>query len=86
METPDVSTLQWVLVGLIAVCCVTGVGLQFFAWRHLKPGIPKYGHKDALFNKKKEYYTDEGMRYVNMQRIVMYAMGFLFMAFLLLGE
>ena len=59
---------------LIGLCCAVGIGLQFFAWRHLKPGIPRWGHKDALFRKKEEYYTEEGMRYVNMQKNLMIAM------------
>ena len=63
------------LVGiLIGIACAAGIVLQFFAWRHLKPGIPRWGHKDALFKKKDQYYTEEGMRYVNMQKGLMYAM------------
>lgn len=76
-----------VLVGLlIGLCCAAGIVLQFYAWRHLKPGIPRYGHKDALFKKKEEYYTEEGMRYVKMQKGLIYIMAPLFIALVVLIE
>lgn len=69
------------LIGL-TLCCVAGIVLQFFAWRHLKPGIPPYGHKDALFKKKDQYYTPEGMRYIEMQKKLIYVMLGLFFLFI----
>jgi hypothetical protein len=72
------DALQIAVILLLALCCAAGIGLQFAAWRHLKPGIPRYGHKDALFKKKEEYYTEAGMRYINMQKQLMYLMAVLF--------
>lgn len=79
MDFGEHSPLQVIAVGLIGACCLAGIVLQFFAWRHLKPGVPRFGHKDALFKKKQEYYTEEGMRYVNMQKTLAYVMAVLFM-------
>jgi hypothetical protein len=68
------SLLLIVSLGGIALCSAGGIVLQFKAWQHLKPGIPKFGHKDSLFTKKADYYTEEGMRYVGMQKQLIYAM------------
>lgn len=84
-----VGLSDFLIVGigiLIGVCCAAGIVLQFYAWRHLKPGIPRFGHKDALFKKKEEYYTEEGMRYVTMQKGIMYIMAPLFLLLVIIIE
>jgi hypothetical protein len=86
MDQDLVTYLQIGIIGLISLCCLGGLVLQIFAWRHLKPGIPKYGHKDALFNKKHEYYTEEGMKYVDMQKLLLYVMGGLLVVFFIVTE
>lgn len=85
--SPDLlEILQAGVLLLIALCCVVGVVLQFYAWRHLKPGIPRFGHKDSLFKKKAEYYTEEGLHYIGLQKQVMYVMLFLFAIFIVTIE
>jgi len=78
MENWEQNPIPYIAFAAIFVCCVIGIVLQFYAWRHLKPGIPRFGHKDSLFKKKDEYYTEEGMKYVNMQKTVTYVMAALF--------
>lgn len=82
MDSGLIELAQMTILGLLALCCVIGVALQFFAWRHLKPGIPRFGHKDSLFKKKAEYYTDEGLHYIELQKRVMYVMLALFFLFI----
>lgn len=86
MSQELVTVLQIALILLVSGCCLGGLVLQLFAWRHLKPGIPRYGHKDALFNKKEEYYTEQGMKYVNLQKILLYGMAGLLVVFFLVTE
>lgn len=86
MSQELVTILQIAIIGLVSACCVGGLILQLFAWRHLKPGIPRYGHKDALFNKKEEYYTEHGMKYVNLQKMLLYGMGGLLVIFFIVTE
>ena len=70
----------------ITLCCIAGIVLQFYAWRHLKPGIPRYGHKDSMFRKRADYYTEDGMRYIEMQKKLTYVMFGLFVIFIVLIE
>ena len=65
---------HYILIFVIAVSCFTGIGLQFLAWRHRKPGIPRYGHKDSFFRKKDQMYTEQGMYYIRLQKKLMYIM------------
>ncbi|MEC9267607.1 MAG: hypothetical protein RLW87_02260 [Alphaproteobacteria bacterium] len=74
MDGSLLEILHIVAWGLLALCCFAGIALQFFAWRHLKPGIPRFGHKDSLFKKKAEYYTEEGLVFIELQKRVMYVM------------
>ncbi|MDF1750966.1 MAG: hypothetical protein P1V34_19055 [Alphaproteobacteria bacterium] len=78
--------IQILLIILLALCCVAGFVLQFYAWRHLKPGIPRFGHKDAMFKKKDQYYTEEGLKYIEWQKRIMNVMFFLFAGFIILIE
>ena len=77
---------QIIMLALLGLCCLAGIVLQFYAWRHLKPGIPRYGHKDALFKKKEEYYEPEGLRYIEMQKKIMYGMAGIFALFIVMLE
>lgn len=72
------ETLQVAMLILLALCSAIGIWLQFLAWRHLKPGIPRYGHKDSMFKKKQDYYTEQGMAYIRLQKGLMYIMAGLF--------
>lgn len=78
MDTQSLASFMLIgsLVG-IGLCSAAGIALQFKAWQHLKPGIPRFGHKDSLFTKKADYYTEEGLRYVGMQKRLIYAMAVL---------
>lgn len=78
--------IQILLIILLALCCIVGFVLQFYAWRHLKPGIPRFGHKDAMFKKKDQYYTEEGLKYIEWQKRIMNVMFFLFAGFIILIE
>lgn len=75
MDTQTLASLLFIVsLSGIALCSVGGIALQFKAWKHLKPGIPRFGHKDSLFTKKADYYTEEGLRYVGMQKRLIYVM------------
>ncbi|HAE00140.1 MAG TPA: hypothetical protein DCL95_06665 [Rhodospirillaceae bacterium] len=77
---------QILLIILLTLCCVAGFVLQFYAWRHLKPGIPRFGHKDAMFRKKDQYYEPEGLKYIDWQKKIMHIMFVLFAALIILIE
>lgn len=86
---PDGSVMeivQIILLILVSACCIAGFVLQFYAWRHLKPGIPRFGHKDALFRKKDQYYEPEGMVYIEWQKRIMHVMFVLFILFIIAIE
>ena len=65
---------HYILIFVIGAACFTGIGLQFLAWRHRMPGIPRYGHKDSFFRKKDQMYTEQGMYYIRLQKKLMYVM------------
>lgn len=84
--TDGAGIFEIIALGTIVICCIAGIILQIFASRHRKPGIPRLGHKDALFKKKDLYYTETGMKYVEMQKYAMYIMAAMFILFLFTAE
>lgn len=56
-----------VLIAIFAVS-VAGMLLQLKANKHKRPDAPPGPMKDAFFRRKHEIFTDEGMRYVEMQK------------------
>ncbi|MCR9221663.1 MAG: hypothetical protein NXI21_15680 [Alphaproteobacteria bacterium] len=75
---------QFVFLGLIFLLCIAGMGLHVMALRHRRPGVPIFGHKDSLFRRKHEIFTEEGMKYVEWQkRLVVLAMILVVLLFVL---
>ncbi len=56
-----------VLIGIFAIS-IAGIVLQIKANRHRRPDAPPGPVKDAFFRRKHEIFTEEGMRYVEMQK------------------
>ena len=59
-----------VLAAIFAVS-IAGMVLQVKANRHKRPDAPPGPVKDAFFRRKHEIFTEEGMRYVEMQKKLM---------------
>lgn len=55
------------IVAILAVS-IAGMFLQLKANKHRRPDAPPGPVKDAFFRRKHEIFTEEGMRYIEMQK------------------
>ena len=76
---------QLIIVILLAIACIAGMALHVLANRHRRPGVPAFGHKDSLFRNKSQVYTEEGMKYVRMQKGLIVVAALLAVLLLVMG-
>lgn len=61
------------LLGVFGLLILSGFVLQLLAFRHRREEYGLFGHKDSMFRHKENAYTEEGMKYIRLQKMVIIA-------------
>lgn|GEM_PF-5994571 len=59
---------QVILMILIAISCVAGMVLHFMTRKYRRPDLPRSVFKDSLFTNAEAAVTEEGVKYVRLQK------------------